>query len=203
MRNAYLPSAELSRAILDLYNSADSAARNDGMEWYTIARNDCAEFAREFNLDIVTAVGIVAALSPNMRWDRNIKAARALIQGETCAAYPANRDKANRILAGELPLDVLGGLKVRAFYGNILSAGSDVNVTIDGHAFNAAHGIAQPVKNANVTPREFARLTRAYRVAARIVGIPAPAMQAIVWVVWTRAQLDGTRYRHVPIQGRA
>jgi hypothetical protein len=201
MATKYLPSADITRAILDLYNSADSDARTAGIEWYAIAHADCVAFAREYNLDIVTAVGIVAALSPNMRWDRNIKAARAILENSTCAAYPANRDKARRILAGESPLDVLGGLKVRAFYGNILSAGNDSAVTIDGHAFNAAYGLSQPVKLAKVTPREFARLTRAYRVAARIVGIPAPAMQAIVWVVWTRAQLGGTRYAHVPTVG--
>lgn len=197
MRKSYIPSANLSRAILALYDATSDDTRIAGELWYQVAREECETLAAEFNLSIVQACGIVAALSPNLRWDRNIRAARAIMTGHNSEAYPANEYKARRIMSGESPLDVLGGLKVRAFYSNILNGGMDTVVTIDGHAFNAAYGLAQPVKHANVTPRQNVTLQRAYRVAARMRGITGPAMQATVWVEWTARQLGDTRYRHV------
>jgi hypothetical protein len=196
MRKSYIPSADLSRAILALYDETTEETRIAGELWYQVAREECELLAAEFNITIVQACGIVAALSPNLRWDRNIKAARDILTGHNTTAYPANEYKARRIMSGETPLDVLGGLKVRAFYSNILNGGMDDVVTIDGHAFNAAYGLAQPVKHANVTPRQNVTLQRAYRVAARMRGTTGPAMQATVWVAWTERMLGGTRYAH-------
>lgn len=189
-----LPAADLTRRIVALYDGASEDDRNSGELWYQVANSDCVAIAAEFNLSVDQACGVVAALSPNLRWDRNIKAARAVLAGGTSEAYPANEFKARRIQAGETPLDVLGGLKVRAFYGNLLSGGYDTGVTVDGHAFNAAHGLVQPVKAARVTPREHSRVSRAYRAAARLRGTTAPAMQATVWIVWRELVLGGTRY---------
>jgi hypothetical protein len=188
----------LTRRIVALYESADESTVWEGAVWYSAARDDCAILAREFNLTLDQACGIVAALSPNLRWERNIRAARNVLQGGTSEAYPANEYKARRIQNGELPLDVLGGLKVRAFYANIASAGLDNSVTVDGHAFNAAYNLIQPVKAARITPRQNSAIQRAYRAAARLKGTTPPAMQAIVWIVWREIALGGTRYADRP-----
>lgn len=198
-RYAPIQTSDITRAILALYDVTTDQTRIEGELWYQVAREECESLAHEFGITIVQACGIVAALSPNMRWDRNIRAARHILNGENSAAYPANEFKARRILAGELPLDVLGGLKVRAFYSNILNGGMDSVVTIDGHAFNAAYGLNQPVKKANVTVRQNRALQTAYLVAARMRGITGPAMQATVWIEWTTRQLGDTRYRHVAV----
>lgn len=191
---APLNSAPLTRAILDIYDSTDAATRDAGELWYQIARDDCQALADEFGLSLDSACGVVAALSPNLRWDRNIRAARNVLSGGTSEAYPANEFKARRIQAGESPLDVLGGLKVRAFYSNLASGGYDTAVTIDGHTFNAAYGLVQPVKRATITPRQHRALSTAYRTAARVRGVTPPAMQATVWVAWRERVLGGTRY---------
>jgi hypothetical protein len=200
---APLNSAPLTRAILALFDGAEESQRVDGELWYQTALADCESLAREFNLTTVQAVGVVAALSPNLRWDRNILAARNVLSGRASTAYPANEFKARRIQSGEAPLDVLGGLKVRAFFQNILSGGFDRAVTIDGHAFNAAYGLVQPVKQARITPRDNLRLQTAYRTAARLRGVTAPAMQATVWIVWRELVLGGTRWQDVDMREAA
>jgi hypothetical protein len=190
----YIPSSDITRAILALYDATDATTRENGELWYQNAREECELLATEFDISIPAACGIVAALSPNLRWERNIRAARAILEGNNSEAYPANEYKARRILQGELPLDVLGGLKVRAFYSNILNGGMDSVVTIDGHAFNAAYGLVQPVKKANVTVVQNRTLQRAYIVAARMRGITGPVMQAIVWIKWRDIVLGDTQY---------
>jgi hypothetical protein len=179
--------APLTRRILALYDAADETQRVDGELWYQTAREDCYAFGIRHGLSLEQAVGIVAALSPNMRWERNVAAAEDLLQGIRNVTYPANVEKAFRILAGEAPGDVLGGNKVRAFYANILSGGFDDGVTVDGHAANIARGIRQPIRNATVTHRQYAIIARAYQNAAARRGITPPAMQATTWVAWRAA----------------
>lgn len=197
----YIPSADISRAILAIFDSATDAQKLSGALWYQNARQECEMLASEFGISAIQACGIVAALSPNLRWDRNIRAARAILNGENSEAYPANEYKARRILAGDSVESVLfahktSGLKVQAFYSNILNSGMDSVVTIDGHAFNAAYGLLQPVKHANVTVVQNRTLQRAYIVAARMRGITGPEMQATVWCAWTETVLGDTRYAH-------
>lgn len=179
--------APLTTRILRLYDGTDEATRNAGELWYQTARDDCETLAITHGLVIDQAVGIVAALSPNMRWEKNVTAADLLLRGWHNVTYPANVTKALRILDGEAPDDVLGGNKVRAFYANIMSGGYDSGVTVDGHAANIARGIRQPIRNATVTHRQFAIITRAYQNAAAARGITPPAMQATTWVAWRAA----------------
>lgn len=96
--------------------------------------------------------------------------------------------KATRILAGETPLDVLGGDKVRAFYATILDPhGYDVPV-IDRHAFDIAVGRVTDEKARATLSRkgEYARFGEVYIDAARSVGVSSSQMQAITWVAWRR-----------------
>lgn len=179
--------APLTTRILRLFDAAPDTARNEGEFWYQTAREECEALATRHGLVVDQSVGIVAALSPNMRWERNVAAAEDLLQGALNVTYPANVEKAHRILAGEAPDDVLGGLKVRSFYANILSGGFDQNVTVDGHAANIARGIRQPIRDARVTHREYGIIARAYQNAAARRGVTPPAMQATTWVAWRAA----------------
>ena len=176
--------APLTARILRLYDATDETTRTLGLAWYADANAECVKLAEEFGIRVAQAIGIVAALSPNMRWERNIIAAEEFLRGSRSITYPANVAKAERILADNDPLDVLGGNKVRSFYVNILSSGNDESVTVDGHAFNAALGIRQPIAKAIVTDRRYRIIAKAYRNAATKRGITPPAMQAIVWLAW-------------------
>lgn len=186
----------LVRNILANYDAADSAMVAEGMLWYQSALADCESLAIQYGFTTAQACGIVAALSPNLRWEYNIRAAHQIIAGGVTQAYPANEYKARRIIAGELPEDVLGGLKVNAFYRNILNGGMDDGVTIDGHAFNAAFDIRQPVKKATITPRQYAALVKAYRIAGRLRGVTGAECQAVVWSVWRDGMSDRYHPRH-------
>jgi hypothetical protein len=179
--------APLTTRILRVFDTADDTARWEGATWYEDARAQCVDLAERHHLVIDQAVGIVAALSPNMRWEKNITAADLLLFGSTNVTYPANVTKALRILDGEAPDDVLGGNKVRAFYGNVMSGGQDRGVTVDGHAANIARGIRQPIRLATLTHKQFHGIARAYQNAAARRGVTPPAMQAVTWVAWRAA----------------
>jgi hypothetical protein len=177
----------LTRRILSVFDGAPDETHNEGELWYQNAREACDDLAERHGLVIDQAVGVVAALSPNTRWEMNLLMAEELIANDRSMTYPANTEKAYRILAGEAPDDVLGGFKVRSFYANILSGGFDNLVTVDGHAANIARGIRQPIRLARVTHRQYAELTRAYQNAARLRSVTPPVMQATTWVAWRAA----------------
>lgn len=165
----------------------------DGAAWYARASAECRALALELRLPYATVVGAVAALSPQVRWERNILAARQVLAGApvTVAAYSANIDKARRIALGENPASVLSGPKVRAFYALILTAGAVDDVCIDSIAILIALGVnpgpdvanedAAPFFNRPVTLRA---IRAAYRRVAARHGLRPHAVQAITWLAW-------------------
>lgn len=173
----------LEQNIHSMYASAialgDTIASRD---WYTKAYDDCKVVADSQGVPFETFVGVVAALSPQMAWYYNLREAVRLVNGMTVRSYPANRAKGKRILAGEKPLDVLGGNKVRSFYANILSKGKDDSaVTIDTWALRIAIGETKGHAN-GITDKQYARLRTAYQNVARAIGILATELQAVTWV---------------------
>ena len=171
IRNTYLDAIRLG---------IDLASR----DWYIVARNDCQALAELVDLPLRTIVGIVAALSPGLNWEYNVGAAFRLIKGMKCPAYGKNVTKGERIFAGEEPLIVLKGCKVRAFYCNIISSGQDCDcVTIDRWAVKAAMG--QDTWNETTpapTLKHYTRIENAYKSVARDLGILATELQAITWI---------------------
>lgn len=135
----------LARAINHLERLAKQTSKlnwSDGKLWYRRAHLyalSLSEYAPNQSLEL--SCGVIAALSPQCTWPENIRVATLMIKGEPLGAtlaYPANIEKAKRILRGEKPLDVLGGLKVLAFYDNILNYKTSLLVTVDTHASRAA-----------------------------------------------------------------
>ena len=174
---------KLRKHIRDTYDSAtvlgDTIASRD---WYSKAYDDCETVARSQGVPFEVFVGVVAALSPQMAWYYNLREAVRLVNGLTVRSYPMNRAKGKRILAGEKPLDVLGGNKVRSFYANILSRGKDDSeVTIDTWALRIAIGETKGHSN-GITDKQYGRLRSAYQHVAREIGILATELQAVTWV---------------------
>lgn len=170
----------ISNVYLDAVRLGDDVTTRD---WYTIARNDCQAIAEQFDLALKVVVGIVTALSPATFWQRNLRATMRLIQGLRCEGYKANVIKGQRILAGEEPLDVLGGDKVRAFYRNIISSGDDCScVTVDRWATKVALGRTEwnSIQKAP-TKKQYVRLENAYKSVSRDLDIPVTELQAITW----------------------
>jgi hypothetical protein len=184
--------------ILQVYEHTTGLEHFDGVGWYATARGDAVAIADRHELPLHVVVGVIAALSPTNRWERNIKDADAMceafvsggyVEDVVVCTYGKMRDKAWTILV-DMPEDaqvvanILKGPKITDFFWCIL--GHDVCV-IDGHAWciaNADRRTMQEVPNIGKKKRE--ELQDAYRVAAHARGLKSYQMQAITWVAWKR-----------------
>lgn len=164
--------------LLTLHDGAADAVREAGRNWYPSAEGAIATLANAYGVGRPTAAGVVAALSPQTRWRKNLEGAEAVLNGEPWRAtgYGSNVAKAERIAAGSSPLLVLGGDKVRSFWANLV--GSRATLTIDVWAQRAATGrdLAPPKGN------RYRRIARAYEAAAAAVGEHPRDLQAICWL---------------------
>lgn len=161
-----------SAAIILAWNAATPETRAAGAAWYTLAASECRAMLPN---DPERAAGIVAALSPRVSWARNLTAARAVCSGEEPrGVLRANAEKAHRIMAGEAPLAVLGGPKVRAFF--LAITGDMSSIVVDVWAARVAR-VPEPD-----TERRYLRAAAAYRIAARRIGHPPAHVQAATWI---------------------
>jgi hypothetical protein len=141
----------------------------------------------------------MAALSPNNRWERNVKdterMCQAWVNGEDLSdfkvsCYNTMKAKAWSILEDDLTddddiLTRLNGQKIRSFYSNIRGL---TEVTIDGHAYNIALGIRQGLTSdkTNMGKKLYREMQEAYVKAAKRVGVKPHELQAITWTTWKR-----------------
>lgn len=201
--------------ILAVYNQATQGEIDHGMNWYSMAAEDCRDMAREHNVPFEVAAATVAALSPNNRWERNLWDASLLLgaymAGESMESvkvctYHAMRAKAWAIInygsnlawLEELEAEdiavlkaILKGQKVVCFFENIIGENT---CTIDGHARNIAYGERLSLSGSKFTigKREYAYLQSCYAEAASALGHnglgcpKAYELQAITWVTWRR-----------------
>jgi hypothetical protein len=180
--------AELSVAnIIRVYRNANESQMARGLSWYADAHTVALALDPH---NVRRAAGIIAALSPRMDWDKNvIAAARVYAEGFASGCLTANARKADRIFAGETPLDVLGGDKVRAFYGAIVDPSAGYTV-IDRHAFDVAIGRVTDDETRSVLGRKGAYdfVANLYREAAAIIGVSATVVQAVTWTVWRETE---------------
>ena len=170
--------------ILTAYDNATAADANEGTAWYADARAFAAGLAAGTLLTVEHAAGVIAALSPRVRWNTNKFAAATIVDAAqngrsepTVAGLTKNRAKAWVIALGRMPLDVLGGQKVRAFYANIL--GDEDAVTVDVWAARVALG---PDATDRIPARQYVAIADAYRLAADMRGVSPMVMQATTWV---------------------
>lgn len=182
-----------SRAIDRTLLGAGPGEVQEGARWYQQASAECRALALELRVPYSTVVGAVAALSPQVRWERNILAARQVLTGApvSVAAYRANIAKALRIASGEGAAGVLGGAKVRAFYALLLTGGRTLDVCVDSIAILVALGVRPGPEVANDAaaayfdrPRVLAAIRAAYRRVAKRRGLRPHQVQAITWLAW-------------------
>ena len=189
--------------IISIYQMATPEEKRDGIVWYVNAYADCKRIAVDLNVSIHIVVGIVSALSPNNKWDRNVMNARDLIRGFLngehaedikVSTYHAMKKKAWSILEAkpdnEGVITILNGQKITAFYRNIM--GHDT-CTVDGHAKNIYYGVRHGLTDdkSNVGKKEYQEISQAYVEAGKKVrvngrSLKAFEIQAITWVVWRR-----------------
>ena len=189
--------------IITIYKLATPEEKRDGIVWYANAYSDCNRIALDLSVQVHIVTGVVAALSPNNKWDRNVANARDLIAGfldGDCvddikvSTYNAMKKKAWSILE-QMPdhegvIDILNGQKIVSFYRNIMG---DDTCTVDGHAKNIYYGERHGLTDdkTNVGKKEYKTISEAYVKAGKRVrvngrSLKAFEIQAITWVVWRR-----------------
>jgi hypothetical protein len=140
------------------------------------------------------AAGVVAAISPGVRWEKNIPWAEELIAAWKLGDWRSvkiptysyrNVRKAIGILEGE-PIVWPSGPKVTAFYRLLMSGGQSYEVCVDGHAANAALGQRHQLRSreARVPESEMKRIRLAYERLAGKLEVRPCALQATVWLTW-------------------
>ena len=155
--------------IINIYNLSTPAERRRGLAWYATAFTDCERIANQFGLPVNIVAGVVSALSPNNKWERNIE---------------------NPTMSDDEIAKVLNGQKIISFFRCIL--GYDT-CCIDGHAKGIYEGkrfgLTSP-KN-HISKKYYKQLQDAYveagsKITFRKKNLRAFEIQAITWVTWKR-----------------
>jgi len=122
-----------------------------GKTWYTDARAFAMELGYTYCIPFTKVVGVIAALSPAVRWDANKQQAENLcrafsdggpLEAVVLTTYGKQAKKAMDILSAQ-PVDIrqkLGerAFKTRAFFDNICHTQFGSEVTVDQHIIAAA-----------------------------------------------------------------
>lgn len=184
-----------------VYQLATATERADGSAWYPIAHSVALDLADRYEITECQAIGVIAALSPRNRWERNVHDAEALIAAYVASGaeqamltkvctFSSNKAKAVKILNTNDPTAdavraILSGPKLQEFFTCIL--GSRQEICIDGHAFCIWNGGRTGLKDVPAIGVKLRREIKAdYLAAAAELDIDPSACQAITWVSWRR-----------------
>lgn len=207
-----MPATLTSRttSILGTYFLSTEHERSHGRNWYNQAHTAALDMSRDRPLGVIATAGVIAALSPNNKWSRNLLDADSLIsaflergaweasQVRVCT-YDTNKSKALTILKLQSPtvedvVSILHGRKVSAFFHCIL--GNQQSVCVDGHAYSIWAGEDIPTTRApKISQRLYEQISDDYRRASYLVNLTrlrheppiTPAqLQAITWVTHRR-----------------
>jgi hypothetical protein len=182
--------------IVTVLRDSDETQHAEGLLWYPNAQKAAYDIATRHGIAVYLVVAVIAALSPNNKWSRNVTNAATLIDAflrgdgidsRKVSTYNKMKQKAWDILAARPDYDtakaMLKGQKITSFFCDIMG---EFNVTIDGHARNIAYGerVGLTDDRTNIGVREYRALQAAYEEAARRVGLMPYQLQAITWRVW-------------------
>ncbi len=174
-----LVATDIVTRITDTYHRADSATFHAGSSWYREAQELAIELSELSGHTVEQCAAVISHLSPRVKWDLNVIAARELVLNGTRAKGIMNApfDRAMRAFNAENPIDTFGGPKTKRFFLNI--CGDESVVTVDTWI----------LKVVGMTDKELGRkgvyeaIESAYQVVAIELGITASALQAITWIV--------------------
>lgn len=186
--------------VLTVLERATVADLESGRSWYADAHALACELDPERPS---RAAGVLAALSPQLPWGRNVLlAARAYADGYASGTLGQSVRRADAILGGADPETVLTGRKVLAFYRSIADPGTD-DVVVDRHAQDVAlgrpHGDDGRVRQVLRRKGAYDAVAELYRQAARMATETGPLdwtpgqVQATTWITWRR-ELGRSRF---------
>ena len=174
---------KLETKILHHFSQSDTLNTELALSWYERAHNECLLLSQVFEIPLNKVVGVVSALSPNNKWNQNLKDAwnfldAPSIQTKVCT-FKNQRRKALDILdsdgSDESILGILKGAKTSNFYKNIRYYRDSQAVTVDTWAYRSV-GLKPSVKNFKATEL-------AYKNVAKELNLMPHQVQAVVWCV--------------------
>ena len=192
-------------SIIGTFFMASPAELQEGRQWYSNAAKIAADLRDKYDLPMISAAGIIAALSPQNPWESNIQDSYNVCEAYSvdgkdaalsveCGTFDTNKRKAIAILElGRSATSyevhrILNGLKVRNFLLSIL--GDELAVCVDGHAYSIWLGEDGSTKDTpKLMPELYERVAQDYRESTdeinEIMGTDyrPSTVQAITWVV--------------------
>jgi len=191
-----------AKVITAVYDLATVTDKNQGLNWYARALDFADNLGEVYDINYTTIVGVIAALSPRNRWERNMQDAETMVKvyanGGTyddlmnlkVCTFKTGKCKAAEILTGKVTnrqelLDILKGPKLQEFFNCILGDVDDV--CIDGHAYSIWVGDRITLADVPSIGKKLRdKIKSDYQKAAKEIGIKPHELQAITWVCWKR-----------------
>lgn len=174
-------SGAMTRRILRTFDRATASDLESGATWYGEAQELARTLGRTSGHGLEHAAAVIAHLSPQTPWSRNVAGAVTLLAyGERHdGILRTNLERARASLLATDPADSFGARahKTRRFYANIL--GDSEAVTVDVWAARVAGVDPDSLRDAGT----YDSVERSYRSAARRRGVSPATMQATTWIV--------------------
>lgn len=156
--------------------------------WLTLSNGTHADWynrAHDIGRYHPAGPGILAALSPQLRWDRNVEGLHHVADTGTAyrLALPLSNDRAIAIRNGADPDVTLCGPKVRAFYANISDPTLAGPVTVDRHALALAfpdHALSRIIERKGA----YEHVADVYRMVADAHNLKPHEVQAVTWCAY-------------------
>ena len=201
----YSQLSQNAREIVAKFTLATSQEVQLGCDWYPSALKIAIRIATKYGTRVEVAAGVIAALSPNNRWERNIVDAEAIIKcwaaGGTrtdilnvkVCTYGKMKAKAVDILTRDIEIvEILNGKKLIEFYNCITNPRLN-DVCIDGHAYSVWFGQRLTMKEVPAIGKKLrSQIKTDYRDATAFINdelgefYAASDIQAITWVTHKR-----------------
>lgn len=151
------------------------------LNWYREASEFAHSLVHEYSLPLYKVVGIIAALSPNNKWDRNKQDTISIIKSPTMetkvCTFPLNKAKALRIYHEAYDsasvLRILNGRKTSNFFNNIYRHKYSQAVTVDLWILRASQ-LKATKRNIDMIESVTKQLAKKYEVMPH-------QFQAVVW----------------------
>lgn len=163
-----------------------------GKNWYFTVNEYCLHVAEAFDIPMIKVAGILAALSPNNKFDKNcIDLENFILTGGNCkvSTYNSNKEKAAKILnlsvleANEESIkDILKGMKTVSFFENIFRPHTSEAVTVDLWQIRWAKLLNILPKQGALTPKRYNKVVARVRKYAKKLDIMPHQFQAVTWV---------------------
>ena len=195
--------------IIKTYEGASQELKDEGKTWYPEAHliaKSVGGIALSPNIteqrQVLLGAGIISAFSPQMVWEKNIRAAMVFAGTGNKPVWITNRDydKACKMMKcimrnlDATPEDILeilgdGAVKTRPFFMNILNPSGEVKengITIDRHAIAIYLGdVPSPLQVGRASSKNGnTQIQNSYKIASQKLGVHHNDLQATTWLEW-------------------